>query len=56
VASRLSEEFELTIFERDPSLRFGGALPDFLEPRLLPRVDGGGRGQAGSRNLLIVDV
>ena len=56
VVSRLSEEFELTIFERDPSLRFGGALPNFLEPRLLPRVDGGGRGQAGSRNLLIVDV
>lgn len=39
VASRLREEFDLMVFERDPSLRFGEVLPDFLEPRLLPRAD-----------------
>ncbi len=39
VASRLRDEFDLMVFERDPGLRFGDVLPDFLEPRLLPKAD-----------------
>ncbi|MGC8665917.1 MAG: Rossmann-like domain-containing protein [Conexivisphaera sp.] len=39
VASKLREEFDLMIFERDPGLRSGDVMPDFLELRLLPRAD-----------------